>query len=500
MLEGKRLDRSPVSQHIKNWVNISNAEAKYREECGEDKQPRISLQNAQQKYAQLIKGLSEFGNKMSAGHNMAFNALKSEVTDRGALERIENYAQNLVQRGNTIVNALMKAGVSAESASASAFNSIAGSPNFDHFVNLTAYGEPLYEQKTFISSMIDEGDAYALPIEPGGMGSDKSRFRAVVMFKSGSAKTYQGDVNPFSEVGPDDSNGSQIDFQNEFKNVKTEGETFFITQTQRDQLLGLQSAATPGLSGILLQNFLNNGALEDCMRNAEINFVDGQVPAGSYQQYIGGDYGLLSSAIALELASAALESPIPATATDWVANPTKLVQQITNFWYKPASTSVPLSSGLDVSLMYKEVTRLFNLYATLNVNAMAKNLTLYVPTTYYGFAVQYLGVGTFNRQLNEAIHLATGGLVQNIQVKPSGLLGARTNIWGQAQVNYFALVAHGAPNGKKGMIFPGQTTIPQISSKEVSQDRITYRSTYLHGGPMILQTGQVFLLKFANAA
>jgi hypothetical protein len=494
-----QLPRTAAQQHFQNWFTMANAFAKFQEEKGVSA-PRLTAANARDTYTKLMKTLSEVGNTTSTGHNAAFNALRSEIQDREAIGGVVSLAESIYRKGAAIANAAMQNGMSPEAAQAVAVNSIAGNPNYDHFANLNVMAEQLYEQKTFIASFIENGDAFALPVESGSTGSATSRFRAPVAQTTGSAKTYQGDVNPFGDSRHNDTNGIQVNFTNEFKDAKTEYATFIIDQAMRDQALGYAQAVSPALAGLVLQNLYTTAAMEYCMKNAELAFVDGQVPGASYERYVGGNYGLLSPNVILSLADAANASPMAATGSDWTANPTKLIQKIANFNYKPASITAQLPASADGALVYKDVVRLINLYAMTNVDVRPTSLTLYVPTSYYGFAVQYLG-DLYTKQLDEAIRQATGGIVRKLEIKPSGLLGYRAaNSVGAAQNNFFALVAHGAPNGKKGLIFPGQTVVPQISSENVSQQRMSFSAQYIHGGPMVMQTNQVFLLEFSVAA
>ena len=209
-----------------------------------------------------------------------------------------------------------------------------------------------------------------------------------------------------------------------------------------------------------------------------------------------GQYGLLSSGIALSLASAGAASPLLATAADWAAHPTTLIQKIANFNYKPVDRTAPLPSNADPMNVYKDVVRLLNLVALTNVKTSGK-VVLYMPTSIYSIMVQYLSTGTFNRTLGEALKLAVGGTIESIEVKTSGLLNARTNSLGSAQYNSVIAVVHGAPTGRKGILMPMATATPRITTGVVSEQRSSFAAQLTFGGPMVIQRGQVFILDFS---
>jgi hypothetical protein len=124
-------------------------------------------------------------------------------------------------------------------------------------------------------------------------------------------------------------------------------------------------------------------------------------------------------------------------------------------------------------------------------------VVLYVPTSIYSILVQYLSTGTFNRTLGEALKLAIGGTIENIEVKASGLLNARTNSLGAAQYNNVVAVVHGAPTGRKGILLPMATATPRITTGVVSEQRSSFAAQLTFGGPMVIQRGQVFILDFS---
>jgi hypothetical protein len=230
------------------------------------------------------------------------------------------------------------------------------------------------------------------------------------------------------------------------------------------------------------------------MQAAERIFVDGWGSASFDGET--GNYGLISDNIALSLASAGAASPALASASDWADAPTKLVQRITNYNYKPVDRTQPLASNANVSLVYADIIRLLNLIALTNV-ATSKKVVLYVPTSMYSMLVSYLQTGTLNRTLGEALKLAVGGVIGEIEVKTSGLLNARTNSLGVAQYNHVVAVVHGAANGMKGILAPMATATPVITTGLVSEQRSTFAAQLTFGGAMVIQRGQIFDLEFS---
>ena len=281
---------------------------------------------------------------------------------------------------------------------------------------------------------------------------------------------------------------------------------FSITQGMRDQALGYASSVAPALAGFILQNRYFEGAQKEVMKLAELEFVDGMDSAGSYTQNVGGSYGLLSEAVHLQLADYNTANPTTAKGSDWAANPTKLIQEISNFNFAPITVAGQLPTNVDPKLMYLDILRLANLAAQQNVNFMPKKWTLYVPTTWYAIAMQYPGGtsgGTFNKQLNEMVLTATNGVINAIDIKPSSLMNYRaTNSYGSTAnpYNYMALIAHGSPNEKKPVIMPGQTAIPYVVSENVSASIMKFRSMYTFGGPMVMHFGGAFVMSFSKAS
>jgi hypothetical protein len=115
----------------------------------------------------------------------------------------------------------------------------------------------------------------------------------------------------------------------------------------------------------------------------------------------------------------------------------------------------------------------------------------------YAIGVQYLGTGTFNRMLNEAVEKATGGTIKTIELKTSGLLNARINSLGVQQYNHVVAVVHGAPTGLKGVVSPMATATPRMETGIVSEQRSQYAAKLTFGGPMVIQRGQVFDMVFS---
>jgi hypothetical protein len=358
-----------------------------------------------------------------------------------------------------------------------------------------------------VESFLESGDAFAVPTE-GGTGLDKSRFRAPIEQVTGSAKRMNGDINPKDRI-QDDNNRTQISLFNEFKDAEVLDTVFSINQAMRDQALGYEKAISPALAGFILQNRYFGASIKQVMKLAELSFVFGQDSRANYIPNVGGTYGILSPDIQLQLASWNTAQPLVAKASNWNANPTKLVQKIQNFYYEPSSTSGPLETGVDPSLMYKDIVRLVNLAAQQNINFTAKAWKLYVPTSWYGVAVQYPGTqtgggqGTFNKQLNEMVLTATQGkIVPNIEILPSSLLdfGASTGFGGSNDYNYMVLIAQGCQQENKPVIMPGQTAVPTIVSENVSAQIMNFRAQYLFGGPMFMHYGGAFIMEFSKAA
>lgn len=498
MKAGKKITASSImDQNFKNWFALRNAISTQNALNGVPSRT-VTIENARSEYRNLVTSLSSFANPLHKDHNRVFTALKNDIQERGAIDTIASIANGLAAKLQSISDAAMKNGATQAQAEAVAINSFIGNPGYDQFANLGFLSGQLFEQKTFIQSYLEEGDAYQLATEFAGSAGAISRFRVPIAQVSGSAKSRLGDLNPWTDDRIDSVNAAQVSIVSEFKDARTDYSKYFIDSAQTAQALGYARAVSPALAGFVLQSLYVEAYLELVAKNAEIAFVDGWLDS-KYTAGIGGRYGLLSSAIMLKLASAGAASPLLASPADWDANPNLLIQQIVNYNYKPANVDAPLAADADVTLVYKDIVRLLNLIALTNVVTGTK-IVLYVPTAFYALAVNYLGTGTFNRQLDEAVTKATSGIVKKVEVKTSGLLGARTNSNGVVQKNHFVAVVHGASNDKKGSVLPMVTAAPQVSSGVVSQQRIEYAAELVSGGPMILQTGQVFDLEFSVQA
>ena len=149
---------------------------------------------------------------------------------------------------------------------------------------------------------------------------------------------------------------------------------------EQEALLGYARSIAPALAGFILQNQLFATIEQQVMQAVERIIVDGWGAAAFDGE--SGQYGLLSSGIALSLASAGAESPLLATAADWAANPTTLIQKIANYNYKPTDRTAPLPAvtSANAALIYADVVRLLNLIAQTNVKTSGK-VVLYVPTS-----------------------------------------------------------------------------------------------------------------------
>jgi len=388
----------------------------------------------------------------------------------------------------------MKAGASFETAQATALNAYFGNPGYDQFAGLNQLAEQLYEQLTFVESFVEEGDAVQLAAEIAASAGAISRFRIPRVEASGASKTRLGDLNPFGDDRIYSNNLAQISLLNEFKNAHTEAQGFIIENEQQEALLGYARTIAPALAGFILQNQLFTAIEKQIMQAAERIFVDGTATTSFDGET--GYYGLLSPTIMLALADAGAASPSLAAASDWSANPTTLIQQITNYNFTPTDVTKPLEAGANVSLVYADVVRLLNLIALTNV-ATSKKVVLYVPTSMYSMLVSYMQTGTLNRTLGEALKIAIGGTIGEIEVKTSGLLNARINSFGAQQVNHVVAIVHGAPVGLKGILSPMATATPRITTGVVSEQRSSFAAALTFGGPMVIQRGQVFDLAFS---
>jgi hypothetical protein len=492
----KRITSAQIAEDkFRNWLTVRNAYARKHETDG---CIAVNEIRGREEYKTLHNALLSVANAQSPDHNLCINDLKQKFGG-ASIDHVVEMADGLRIKLNSIAANAIKSGATIENAHAVAMNSYFGNPGYDQFAGLNQLADQLYEQLTFVQSFIEEGDAVQLATEMATSAGATSRFRIPRVEVSGSAKQRLGDLNPYTVERLYSNNLAQISLINEFKNAITVDEPFIIDNNQEAALLGYARSIAPALAGFILQNQLFSAIDELVMKRIEGTFVDGW--GSSAFDGETGNYGILSSGIMLALASAGLESPLLAAASDWASNPTKLIQQITNFNYKPASVSAPLPSvtSANAALIYADIVRLFNLIALTNVNTSGK-IVLYVPTSFYSASVQYLGTGTFNRMLNESIEKATGGTIKNIVLKSSGLLNYRTNSLGATQYNHIVAVVHGAPTGKKGIVSPMATATPRVSTGVVSEQRSTFATELTFGGPMVIQRGQVFDLVFSVAS
>jgi len=498
----KRINNNPAEQTVRNFMAATNAVAEQDVKNGK-KAEFLSAANAKEVYIKTLKSIVAFANPSSEKHNMAFNALREQVNrNPETMNDLESMGHKLIGSISMMAESFQKHGMTAEAAVESAYNSLAGNPVFDHFGNLNVLAAQMFENMAFVENFIKEGDAFALPVESGSTNTDKSRFRAPTEQVTGSAKTKQGDINPIDHIR-DDANRIQINLINEFKNAKTLEAVFSITQDQRNQALGYAESIAPALAGFILQNRYFEASQKHVMKLAELEFVDGMDSSGSYTPGVGGSYGILSPSIQLGLSDYNTIAPTVAQGSDWSANPTKLIQKITNFNFVPITVAGQLPTNVDPKLMYLDIIRLANLAAQQNIDWKPRKWTLYVPTTWYALAMQYPGTGTFNKQLNEMVLAATNGIINNIEIVPSSLMNYRAaNSYGStaAAYNYMALIAHGSENEKKPIIMPGQTAVPYVVSENVSASIMNFRTQYIFGGPMFMHFGGAFLMEFSRAS
>ena len=487
----KRITSAQVAeQNFRNWLTVRNAYARKHEADG---CRTINEVQGREEFKALHTSLLSVANATSADYNERIRNLRV-MFDGAPIDHVLDMANGLRGRLNGIAANAMKAGATPDGAHAVALNAYFGNPGFDQFAGLNQLAEQLYEQLTFVQSFVEEGDAVQLGTDIASSGNAISRFRIPRVEASGASKTRNGDLNPYGIERLSGSNSAQISLINEFKNAHTEYQDFFIESDQEKALLGYARSIAPALAGFILQNQLFVTIEQQVMQAIERTFSDGW-GASSFDGS-SGSYGLLSDAVALSLADAGNASPSLASASDWASNPTTLIQRIANYNYKPADKTKPLAANADPMNVYKDIVRLMNLIALTNVATSGK-VVLYVPTSIYAILVQYLSTGTFNRTLGEALSLATGGTIKNIEVKTSGLLNARTNSLGVAQNNHIVAVVHGAPTGRKGVVLPMVTATPIITTGLVSEQRSHFTSELTFGGPMVIQRGQVFDLEFS---
>lgn len=490
----KKITSAQVAeQKFQNWLVVRNAYARSKQAEG---LTPVNEAYGRREYEALTKALLSVANARAADHNDVFADLRMKFGG-ASVDHVVDMAHGLRGRLNSIAQNVMKSGSTPEAAEAIALNAYFGNPGYDQFAGLNQLAEQLYEQLTFVESFVEEGDAVQLNTEIAASAGAISRFRIPRVEASGASKTRLGDLNPFGDDRIYSNNLAQISLLNEFKNAHTEAQGFIIENEQQEALLGYARSIAPALAGFILQNQLFAAIEKQIMQASERIFVDG-FGAASFDGETGS-YGLLSSGIMLALASAGAASPLLASASDWAANPTTLVQQITNYNFKPADVTAPLQSGANVSNVYADIIRLLNLIALTNV-ATSKKVVLYVPTSMYSMLVSYLQTGTLNRTLGEALKIAVGGVIGDIQVKTSGLLNARINSHGVQQVNHVVAVVHGAPTGLKGILSPMATATPRITTGVVSEQRSSFAAALTFGGPMVIQRGQVFDLAFSVQA
>ncbi len=496
----KKITSAAVAeQKFKNWLVARNAYARQGIANGIALNT-IDEAGGRREYENLTKALLAVGNALHPEHNARISELREKFAG-ASIDHVVTMADTLRDKMNAIAANAMSKGQSVESAQATALNSFFGNPGYDQFANLQLIADQLYEQLTFCQSFIEEGDGVQLAPDIAASAKAILRFRLPRVEVSGSSKTRQGDMNPYSADRIYSNNLASISLLSEFKDATTEDQGFIIEQEQQQALLGYARSIAPGLAGFILQNQLMAGVEQQIMQRAEVAFVDGFGTSPAYTDGAGGNYGLLTPAIMLQLASGDEASPALATAADWAANPNKIIQQITNFNYKPADITAPLPSvsAANAALIYADVVRLLNLIALTNV-ATSGRVVLYFGTSIYAALVQYLSAGTFNRTLGEALKLAVGGTIKNIEIKTSGLLNARVNSLNAQQYNHVVAVVHGAPAGKKGIVSPFATATPRFSTGIVSELRSTFAASLTFGGPFVLQRGQVFDMVFSEQA
>lgn len=486
-----------AEQNFRNWLTVRNAYARQRDISAGVKLGTVDEMTGRREYEALTRNLLAVANARHPEHNRHMADLRAKF-EGASVDGVVGLANELRAKLNAIAANVVKMGASPENAEATALNAYFGNPGFDQFAALNLISDQLYEQLTFAESFTEEGDSIQLAPEVAASAKAISRFRLPRVEIAGASKTRQGNLNPSTGERLYSNNTAQIALISEFKNGHTEEQAFIIDEEQQQALLGYARAIGPALAGFVLQNQLMRGVEQQIMQAYERIFVDGYGSA-SYTDGEGGNYGLISDAICLSLASADNASPLLATASDWSSYPNKLVQRIANYNYKPASTAAPIPADASPIDVYKDILRLLNLIALTNVNTSGK-VVLYVPTSLYAVLASYLTSGTFNLNLGEALSRAIGGTIKNITVKASGLLNARTNSLGTAQVNHVVAVVHGAPIGRKGVVAPMATASPRFTTGLVSEQRSTFAASLTFGGPMVLQRGQVFDLAFSVAA
>lgn len=500
----KRINPNPTEQTVKNFMTVANAYADMEIRNGNaSKVSYMSAENAAPLYKKMLNMVSAAANPNHEKHNVAFNAIKEEVGgNREFMNSIQEVGSQINQQIISIANNAIEKNktLTPEKALEIAVNSMAGNPVYDQFGNIGMLSGQMYEDMVLVKSMIEGGDAFQLPQEQvAGTGTSTSRFRVPVEHITGSAKTRQGDINPTSR-SQSDNNRTQVNLTSEFKNAKTIEAEFSISRDMINQFLGYQNAVSPALAGFVLQSRYVDANNQFVLKQAEVEFADGLDSTASYTPNVGGSYGLLSPNIMFDHTGNNTANPSLATNADWAANPTKLIQRITNFNYITPTPTNPLPEG-DPLLLYKDIIRLFKLPATRNVNFGQKTWKMFVPTSWYGIAMQYAATtGIFNKQLNEMVTTATNGLINNIEIVQSSLMNARTNIYGVAIPNHIAIMPSGSPADKKAIIMPGQTASPYVISENISSELMAFRTLMNFGGPMVVKYNGVYVMQFTKTA
>jgi len=506
MLGEKQLSgKDAARQNLENFMAFHNAVTTQKVLSGQLKHGQanyLSLDNAAKEYVGAVSALVAFANPASVSHNKAVSEVKHGANgDTALLSRLEQIGRSFGQQIISTATEIQKAGLGEGAAVREALHSIAGNSVYDNFVNVGVLARQQYQKTTLANLLTEAGDAYALPLENGTTGTNISRFRFPIERTSGSPKIFNGDVAAQGSL-KFDANQGQVSFLNQFKDAITIAQPFTITQGRKDQYAGYEKAASPTLAGIVLQNLYYEAQQTAIMRMLELTLFDGFGANAAYRDD-GGDYGLLSTGIQLTLSDSGDATPALATAAQWAANSTKLVQVIQNRNYKPATVAAPFPADADPTNVYKDVLRLFNLYEQQYVDFQPEKLVLLVPPTTYGAQASYPSGGTFNKNLRELIQSANSSILRNIVIEESPLMGYRAaNQFGEAGngCNMFALVVVGAPPEKKPLIMPAQSVIPQVVASNVNAMSMEYYAQTVTGGLAFRNYGGVFLMKFDVAA
>jgi len=504
----KQISQNPATVTVSNFHAATNALAEQQIKRG-NQVDFLSAKNAPEVYAKMLKLVVSLANPASKKHNEVYNAL-TDLAGRNSksIDYLSNIGKSVFNNVQNITKRAMESGHGSEGAVDVAFNALGGNPVYDHFANLGLLAHQLFEEQTFIETFIEKGDAFAVPLEKMNTGTMKSRFRVPVEKLTGSPNIASGDIYPRSGQ-VHNQNPMGLELINEFKDAYTFQESLRITRDMENDVLDFEIAANPALAGFILQSRFFETYQQFILKLAETYFIEG-LDGGSYAAATGGGYGLLSPAIILALADAGSESPVPASSANWVANPTKLIQQITNYYYEPSDITAPLDGGSDINSVYKDLLRLMNLAAIANVN-MSSDWILYVPTSWFGMANQFAstsvsGATTVNvvtktlQELINQLNDGSGSVIKNVTVKPSSQLNAGFDSRGNATLNRFVFMSTGAEMNKKPVILPGQTTIPTMVAGNVNANESEFLANYVTGGPMFLQYGGAFVLSYSTQA